>query len=561
VRKRIIIAAVVVVLVGALGAAGWWQYKEVRHRRIIARGRSLLEKKDYEQAELSIFRVLQMNPRDLEANRMMVELTEATGAVQDLHWRHMLVQLEPNVLENHLDLAECALRLQHPQAAEQALANVSPEGKKTAAYHNLSGRVALALKDFPEAEVHFVQAVELDPKNEQFQLDLALIHLRSPDPKVRSEARSVAERIRADSKSYRDASRALLRDAAENKDWNSALSLAKKLQSAPDAPFADQLVYLELLRNLKHRDYQAFLGDLQEQAAKDPKQVASLMSWMNRRGLNIFALEWSKRLPEEIRDRPPVSPAIAEAYANLHDWVALKAMLNNADWREVEFTRCALLALVFREEGDLPSSRAQWESAVRAAGDRPEVLATLAEFATDLKWDNEVNDLLWAVARGPNRQQWALAALSRKYSAAQDTRALLAVTTRALELDPQDLAAKSQMASLLFQTNASLERARVLAREAYEKDPKNPKFAATYAYALHSQAKTEEGIKIMRSLPAKLLETPPYSIFHAVLLANVGEPDEAYKFIELAEKGNLVPEQTELLTKARMSLRRRGFTE
>jgi tetratricopeptide (TPR) repeat protein len=178
-----------------------------------------------------------------------------------------------------------------------------------------------------------------------------------------------------------------------------------------------------------------------------------------------------------------------------------------------------------------------------------------------LKWDSEVNDLLWSVARGPTKQQWALKALSRKYTAAHDTRALINVTNRMLELDPQDAAAKNRMASLLFQTNASLERARQLAREAYAKDPKNPRFAATYAYALHLQGKTTEGIEIMRSLPGKLLETSPYSTFNAVLLANGGTPDEAYKFIQLAEKENPLPEETEILGKARMSLRRRGFSE
>ena len=63
----------------------------------------------------------------------------------------------------------------------------------------------------------------------------------------------------------------------------------------------------------------------------------------------------------------------------------------------------------------------------------------------------------------------------------------------------------------------------------------------------------------MRGLPAKILETHPYSIFYAVLLANAGTPEDAAKLVEAAESRNPPPGEAEILAKAHTSLRRRGF--
>jgi predicted Zn-dependent protease len=539
------------VLLAALAGGGWTVYKRVRQKQMMTRARALIAAKDYAQAGMAIQRALQLNPRDVGAVRMMVEATESLGARDALVWRRILAEIEPGVLDNYLGWAKVALQFGQVPMAEQALANVDEAGRQTAGYHDMAGQLALALNDPAKAETEFAKALALEPNNEEFRFNLATAQLQSSDAEASRKAREEIRKLEETPNLHRRAFRVLMQDALRHKDWQTALALARDLQAAPDATFEDGALFLGLLRTLQRPEFRSYLLHLQERAAKNPDHIAALIAWMNRNTLTMVASEWGRTFPDEIRSQPPVAPALAESYANLRDWEKLRALVAEADWKDLDYMRMALHARVLREDGDLPASGSQWANAVKAALGRPEALGRLAAFATTARWETETNDLLWKVAQGASNQHWALAELWRRTGAARDTRGMLNVATRILELKPDDSTAQNNVASLSLLLGVNIERATALALAAHKKESANPGYAATYAYALHIQGKTQEALALMRTLPGKLLSNPSYAAYFGIFLAEQGEADEAVKFLVIASSARLLPEELELVAKAR----------
>ena len=555
--RWLLIAAAIAVL-GVVAAIGWRAFQHVRKERIVARARTFIDKKDWGQAMIAVQWALQVNPRDVAVNRMMAELAETVGSPQALFWHRTVAELEPTVFANHLKWAESALRFKSLSMAEEALTNVDEAGKKTAAYHELAARVAQARNQPAEAEKHFAEAVRIEPGNAKYQFGLSSARLESPDAAVRNEARAAIEALKDQAAFRRQAHRTLITDAFRNKEWKKGFLLAADLQAIADAPFEDRMLLLDLLRKFERPELHAFLMDVQEQASSSPENIATVLNWLNRNTMALIAVDWSKRLPVDMRTRNPVPAGIAESYINLKDWDHLKPLVAEGNWEYFDFMRLALHARVLREQGDTLTSRNQWNAAVKAASGRPEALERLSEFAGKSNWKNEMVDVLWQVARSKSGQAWAFTGLQREYSEDGNARGLLNVATRMLEVNPKDFVAQNNVAALSLLLNTNMDRAQTLAREAYVQHPENAGVAATYAYALHLLGRTEEGLKIMRGLDEKLLSIPAFAGYFGILLVDSSTPAEARKYLEIAQKGRLLREESELVAKAAARLTRQS---
>ena len=568
--KRWLIRVAILLVLAALGAVGWRQFKEFRKARMVERAREFIEKKQYDQAMLSVRRALQLNPRDIAANRIILELTEASGSKEALYRHGVISMLEPDVLENHIGVVDCALRFNEPVVAEHALERVNEAGKKKASFHDAAGRVAQALKRVPEAQQHFEEAVKLEPAKEEYQLHAAAIHMQSDDAAIRAGGREGVERFLTHPKLGRIASRALFDDLLRNKEWEKALALGKQFQGAPDATMGERMRYLALLRQLQHPDFAGYLLTLQEDSVKDADRVATLITWLTENSLVDLAVEWSRGLPADIASKMPVPAAVAECYAIRQEWDVLAPLVTDTNWEYAEFLRLAFLARVQREKADkgekveLLASRNSWNSALRAAGGRPETTLILTRYAAKWGWENETTDALWQIARGSVGQKPALKALYQIYGSKANSRGLLNVAVRTLEIDPKDPISQNNVVLFSLLLGIEMDRAQALAAESYKKQPDNPGIVSTYAYALHLRGKTDEGLALMRKLDEKFLNNPSYAAYYALLLAVGDTPAEAEKYIEIAQaggvipKGRLLPEEMALVKSAKEQVLRRG---
>jgi hypothetical protein len=493
-----------------------------RHRQSAASPAMTAAEAKLPPAIRELMNALRADPSDPELNRKMAARLEAAHSRAALQFRRKVVELVPESVEDHIALANAAIRLGDAEAAKEALANVPEEGKNTTAWHEAAMKLAVKTRQLGEAEAELAKAVQLDPENELNQLNLAILRSNSLDANVRAGARKMLEGFSEKKEFQRAASRALLNESVKEKAWARALLFAQRLRNAPGAALADALPYMALLRDLKRVEAGWLLAQLKLECSTDPAKAADLMTWMNRNGMAQQALEWSQQLPGDLILKPPMPVAIAEAYDILGQWI--------------------------REEGNEPESRIQWILATEAAGKNSQALLDLNRLATDWKWQGESVELLWLLARGPNPLP-AIQLLNKVLTEKGDTRQLRDVAARTVEIAPKDIAARNNLAYYCFLLKSDLDRGHALAREIYEEAPGNPAVISTYSFGLHVEGKDDEARRLLSSLESKVLEQPSQALCYAVVLAATGAQEEARKYFDLASRGNLLPEEKALIPK------------
>jgi predicted Zn-dependent protease len=542
-------------LAAVLGFGGYRGYVTWRKRHLSRQAQDFFAQRDYPSAALVARHVLQLDPKNAAACRIMAEMAELAGKSETLSWREQVVALEPAVAENKIALASSALRFRQFDLARKTLDDVEPTARANVKYHQLAGTLAIAEKKSTHAETEFAAALALEPTNAQLALNLATVRLTSTDSATKERARAELTRLAELSALRLDALRALTADALANKSLGDAEKWAAQLRSEKGAKFSDLLLYAEA--NNKTAAAEMALRDAETNAAGSPVTAAALITWMNRHELARAARDWALSLPSQILNAPPVPLAVAEAYSFLQDWNGLNAWVDGKNWGEDEFLRLAVVshALHRLTPGDRPSMEAQtaWAAALKATKNQPERLAAIAQLAEGWNYAEEAADAWWIIANGNENAGEALTALQRLYKAKQNSHGLLRVAKRALELNPADLVAANNYASLGLLITGD-NTARRLATKLHRENPANALLSSTYAFALFTEGKTSEALQEMETLKEGQLRHPVIAAYYFVMLVENGKMERAHSFLSAANKAQLLPEEQELLTAATRKL-------
>ncbi len=573
----IVPVTVLAVLIGVLVVVGGRYYPRWQQQRLLGQAREFLAEKDYASASFAVQQALVHGDRNLEAVRLMVEITEAAGSVEALAWRRRIVELQPDLLESHLDLAAAALAHGKPILAKEYLRTAPTATQARARHHELSGQAALALEDREQAEESLAEAVRLDPGNLKFAMELAALRIESPVAEVQKAAREVLEGLLPDPVLFRESSRLLIADALRQSDRVRALALSEALRRGPEAPLDDRLIYLGLLRQFERVQFFLYLSELQIEAAAEKDKLHALLLWLNDNHCASIALEWSKRLPSATLAEMPIPIALAESCVLVGDWTGLQTLVADPSqenlsvtldpaktesagagktaatklrWEDYEYLRLAYRARALREVGQIQKSAVRWNEAVQSASGRPEALQALAKTALEWKWERESVRVLWLLAGGVDGAPWALHELSRHYRAARSTRNLLRVATRMYELDSTSATARHQAASLSFLLGTNMAQALELAGDLHMEEPANPDYALTFAFGLHLYGRSEEGLAILRTISNAQLREPAFAAYYGVILAAVDSPAAA-EYLALGALAPLLAEEIHLVEEAR----------
>src|SRR5258708_16914300 len=196
-KVAIIAGLAVVAAVVTLWVYGRPAYRRHKEARFSRRASDFLSRGDLRNASLSARQTLVVNPRNLEACRVMAELAEMSHSPHALDWRRRIAEVAPTIT-NKLRLASTALRAQGP--SYPITAEMLEELKETAAnvpaYHVVAAELALKLNHHGEAATQFEEAASLEPANELHQLNLAVLRLESTNANTAMQARSTLERLR-----------------------------------------------------------------------------------------------------------------------------------------------------------------------------------------------------------------------------------------------------------------------------------------------------------------------------------------------------------------------------
>jgi hypothetical protein len=297
---------------------------------------------------------------------------------------------------------------------------------------------------------------------------------------------------------------------------------------------------------------------VKEEAAADPNKLTVLLSWMSSNGLAKHAVEWVQHLPPDATALRSVSAAVAGCYVAAQDWEGLSQWCRKTNWSDLEFLRHAYLARAARGRSDELTARAEWNAATRDAGANSDWILALEETAVKWSWKTEAEQLLWTLAKNPDKQQAALASLGQYYTEKGQTAELYHVASRLAEINPQDEAAQNNVAQLSLLLNVNTNRARTEAEQLYRKHPDQPGFASTYAFSLYYQGQYREAVRVMDKLrPEELLE-PGVSAYYGIFLTAAGEKVKGASYLEHAGTAKLLPEEKALVVAAQKTISESG---
>jgi Flp pilus assembly protein TadD len=546
--------AIVLALGLALAALIWLgrpAYRNYKQKREAAQAQAFLAAGDFRNAQLCARLTLQLNPTNVPACRVMAALADLSHSPAVLDWQRRIVQTEPTT-ENKLQLAAAGLRYQNPPfpLTAQILEELAATATNLVSYQLVAANLALNRHQLDGAEIHFQRASELEPTNQFHQLYLAIVRLDETNEMNAAAARTVLEKLQTDATLGPTALRALVADRLAHQDAAAANDLSTQLLATAHATLDDRLQQLYILRQLKSADFPARLQTVQQSATNAPA-VAKVSAWMQANELLTENIRWLTNLPATLQAQQPFRVALANAYLQGEDWQSLRGFASQGNWEEMEFLRLALVSRAWSQLGVQQVADSNWGSAVNETGDRFGALTMLLQLTERWHLQSEQADLLRRMIEKFPQERWAQHALEQIYLAEGNTAGLQQLYARLFSVFPKDIGLENNLAatSLLLKTN--LPQACRWAAEIYANRTNDLVIASTYAFALHLQGRTKDGLAIMQKLNDEQLAQPDAALYYGVLLVAAGATNEAAPFLKIAAtKTQWLPEEKKLLATA-----------
>ncbi len=550
--KKLLIAAFVVLGIGI----GLWlahpAYHSWKQKRFLTQAEAAFLKSDYTNAIFSARKILDLNGGNLDACRLLAQISEKMKSPQAIAWRARIVELAPGEATNRLELARTALNFGHGQQAELALQGVTNSARDTVDFHLLSAMVAVGRNNLPAAEEHCAEAVRLDPNHHAARFNLAVLQLQSTNSLLHPAAIATLQQMCSDPAHRRDALRNLAAAARKNNAPDRGLNYTRQLLAEAPVTFADRLLHLLLLHESRSPELSDYLASLEALAAQDINDVSTLGAWLRGHQRSDEALKWLLNLPPAMQAERATTELLAGCYADQGGWTNVQTTLEGANWGDQEFIRLALLARAHRELNQKRGSRSDWQATLKAASGRLNALRVLLDITRAWQWTDERDEVAWRIIQEFPAERQMLSLLEKTYAAAGNTAGLLKVYSALMKYDSPDAVAKNNFAAISLLLNRQVNEAREIARENFQLHPQDSVIVSTYAFSLHLQGKTDDGLKLLQRLQGDELRKPGVATYYGVLLAAAGQTNQALEYLDLAAQSpQLLPEEKSLITGAR----------
>jgi predicted Zn-dependent protease len=535
-------------------------YRDWRETRLVHRATALLQEGKLGKAAEMAHELLARRPNSLPALNVLAEAAEKQNLEETVSWREQIARLLPNNLDSQLNVASAALRFGKLDVARQALQRVPATNRDRAAFHVVAGWLARAEGNFAEQEEQFAAAVGKEPQNDLYQFNLAALQIHSRNAEKSAKSRATLQRL-SNIAGYRTgAVRALLNDAITRNDLPAADNFAQQLQMSPEVTFSDYLLCLKFYRKLDEKKFRVLLDKVKPFAAQHPADLASLIDWMNQNGFAADVVKWIEKLPSAHVNSPPAVVAIADAFATTKNWSHLKRLTRTGVWGDSEYLRFGYQAIASQKSRPRTSGTAGaefeslWRSAVQLTTDQPERQLALARLASKWELEKESEELWWRLSESPPTRREALENLRRLYRGKNETAKLYDVLQRLHESSPNEAPIAADLARLGLSLGQETERAYQLAKEAYDRAPKEVNCAVTYAFALSRLGRNEEAVAVLQGLPPDQLKDAHAAVYAALLFAEANASEAVNEYIAAADDDQIYPEERQLLDEAKTKL-------
>lgn len=552
--KKALIFLLVMTAVAACCWVGRKAYKKSMEHHLIAQAHQYLAKKDLRGTTLCLQRVMQIDPFNIEGCRMIGDLLESQGSPAALSWRVRLAKLQTDNVTNRLLWAETALKIQDFRSAATALDGVDSATKQTAAYYKMAGALAWGLHQPALAEKQYANALRLEPTNQIVAINYATVRLGSTNAAEVQAARVSLEQMTANPTLRLVALRYLTLDAAEHHELGRAVGYSLLIVNDPSASFDDKVKHLDLLRAAQNDQYSSWFKTLTKSADSSPADAYILGNWIKKSQNPEAALNWLQALPRPIQTNQPIPLLITECQIGLKRWSDLHEYLRQQSWGDVDFYRLAADSLALRSLGEATASQNAWQKSLLLAAHEPRRLTQLAEASSVWGWMPERTEVLQQIVDEFPLDKWAVKQLALQWYAAGETAKLQEMLVRLEAADPTDVQIENDLANVLMLRKTNLDKAYRLSKAAYESSAEDPFIVSTYAYSLTLQGKPDEALKLLGGLKPEYLQIPSVAAYYGVIQAEAGHKDLARPYLDRANAGKLLPEESKMVQLARANL-------
>jgi len=533
-------------------------YEDWHQTRLLHEAALMLQQGRFNEATQTARKLLAQRPDSQPILYILAEAAEKQNLEETISWREQIARLRPKDPDSQLNLISAALRFGKLDLARKTLDQIAASDRHRAAFHVVAGWLASAEGNFAEQEEQFAAAVKKEPKNDLYQFNLAALQIHSSDAQKNANARENLERLSKIAPYRTGALRALLNDAVARNDFLAGNNFAQQLQMSQEVTFGDYLLCLNFYRKLDEKKFHLLLERVKPFATKNPSDLASLMRWMNENGLTGEVAKWIEKLPVEKLTSPPAAVAVADAYANVKNWMRLKRWTRKGMWGESDYLRLAYQAIATRQSRQDNADiefHALWRAAEQSTHDHPEREVVLARLASKWNLEKESEQLWLRVAEDPPMRREALDALRRLYRKTNDTERLYDVLQRLHDSSPNEAPITADLARIGLNLERNVEPSHDLAKEAHDRAPNEANCAVTYAFSLYRLGRHPEALATIQGLPADQLRDPHAAVYAALLLADAGQIDTAKDYVAAADD-EIYPEEKVVLDEAKAKIAR-----
>ncbi len=561
--KIALVAGIAAVLI--LAALAAWKgrplYRRMLGHRLLHAAEKAAAERHPAEARRFFLLALQHSPGDPDILRPFASFLDANYDGGVVQIRAALSRENPTDAQARLDYAESALQYGNRRLAVHVLFHdASPALIATARYHHLAGVIHFLSNEMPEADAESGEAVRLDPQNPIYQANRATIELSSPAPSVREAAVASLEGFLSGGPAKPEALQSLLRYAcktaekpAKFEEWAAAFRAAAALAN-PSCT-----TYLDAIRRWHPERWPQELAAFAEVARKNRSLADLTIQWLSDGDSHAELLAFRASLPPEWQQDETNLVAAAKAFLRLGKIEELTTSLQNeAGWKAIPAVRLAWQEQLRRtargKPGEPGDEALYWRKAMNAAERDAAQLFTLANLARFWNWLDEYAAALWAISDAalPGADS-ATRELFSFYMAKADARGLLRVAEREYSLTPQNPQVAGNFAFLSFLLGANRLEAGKVAAQLCADYPGNLNFMGTKAFGLWQAGKIAEALGVYREVDTRQLLDTQAGVCYGYVLAAAHDPAAA-RYLEGAEKWLALPEEKQILQKARDSI-------
>jgi|GEM_PF-2729052 len=530
-----------------LVVAGFWGYPRLREEQFMRMGRSAMEAKNYAMAAKAARTVLRSDPDRVEAVRLMVELSRLVPAAPERRqWCERLLALEPGNRAVLIETVGLCLAQKDPARAKELMDQHASRYPGDAGILLWRGILCLLNKDPGAARTFLEQAAALDPANPEIQLNLNKLRLISADPAEVRGAMEALERWPRDQAFHAEARTTLFYYFRDRGDPAGALRLGRQILADSTFPLDQRIAVFRGMGGMKSLSREVLHAEsdaLRRDCSDSPQKAALLMGSMLEGQAWEDVLSFRESLAPPVRMNPLVSVPAVTALLKLGRMDAVRELAGQPAWEGGEEIR----RLIQLRAEELAGRRPSYASLAEDAAADPKRLVKLAALCQQWSWGGAEEVFLLKMARVFPDSTQPLKELGRLYRERKDALGMLRVARKIHQKNPADFGTANNVAALSLLLGLDLRAATSLAGENYQRQPGNPAFVSTYAFALERSGKAAEGLALIEKLPPQVLSRPDISLYHAVLLRACGQEEKARKLAGKLDKSRFLPEEAGLL--------------